>query len=836
MQSGSWSRMRGAIPLAASLFALLAPRIALARGEAAFRRLHGETRAAARPEAESGRLAWKGPVREGSTPRSEGTRFVVRSGNATRIDLELFGPYDEVIGDERKNLLGVPRRVIRMARQGDLWIADVAGVRPGEVYGLRAWGPNWPYSPDWKPGSEAGFVADVDGEGNRFAPNKLLIDPWARAITRDPDWTGETHATGPRRRRLDSAPYQGKAIVVDDRFDWGQDKKPARMLKDTVVYEVHLKGMTQRFPGLADAGTYAALADDRVLAYLKSLGVTAVELLPLHEAPNDVNDVDPSDTQGKNYWGYMTLAYFAPDRRYAKGQGFDAPVREFKTMVKKLHAAGIEVILDVVFNHTAEGGVWRDKTGASDLETATVFSWRGLDNAFYYELAGGNRSFYDNTGIGANLRTAHPGCQDYLMASMKYFVEEMRVDGFRFDLASVLGNRIDRDGFAFQKIGGFLDRIAKEFGYQGDDPYQNAKLPKLIAEPWAIFDDTYQVGNFPRGWAEWNGKFRDTARRFLKAEARAGEMMGRVNGSHELYGDDGRTAHHSVNFITAHDGLTLFDLVSYDVNGKAERDRLNLRAWPHGPSDGGEEHNNSWSSTVPGASREETSALRRQQARNAMALLMLSNGTPMLLGGDERLRTQEGNNNAYNLDNQTSWLEWGPAPDRLDDVPDRVNHLDRVPMPGAGIRAFREFSARLIRFRRAHPAFHKAGWWSPDRDADGDGYPGLVWRGPDGGAPDPAGMTFSYRLDAARGEVGMGEKEFGSYPLRDRDLLVLVNLGHQGVDYLLPTPSRGKAWHRVADTHAWAEVHGNFWDEAAQERVDGRYGVNPRSIVVLAER
>jgi glycogen operon protein len=786
----------------------------LQRRTEAFSALHGNGDSD-RPAVEAGRILWKGALVEGASPTAEGVRFALRSENATRVELELFGQFNEAGTADRGNALATPGKAIVMEKRDALWVADVAGVKAGELYGYRVWGPNWPYDPTFKPGSAAGFKADVDSAGNRFNPNKLLIDPRAKTITRDPDWSVVTHATGPKYRQLDSAAYQGKSVVVDDRFNWGSARKPGLRLEDSVIYEIHPKGMTQLFPGIADAGTYKALASDKVIAYLKDLGVTTVELLPVHESPNDFNDCNPGTTAGKNFWGYATINFFSPDRRYSADKSADGPVREFKAMVKKLHEAGLEVILDVVYNHTAEGGSWGDGP-----ETATVVSMRGVDNQMYYQLTGGNRFFWDNSGCGSNVRTAHPPTGQFIIDSLKYWADTMGVDGFRFDLASVLGNSRDRDGFSFQKMGGLLDRIRSEFPGEG--------AVKLIAEPWACGDGTYQVGNFPSGWSEWNGQYRDTLRKFVKGDATAGAMIDKINGSYGLFGDDGRPASHSINFVTAHDGLTLFDMVSYNVNSGSERDRLNSQAWPRGPSDGGEEHNNSWNSTLPGASADEIGALRRQQARTAMALMMLSAGTPMLLGGDERLRTQWGNNNAYNLDSETSWLEWNYS--------NRTNQLDGVKTSVAQLKGFENFTRSIIKLRQAFPGFHKHGWWSPDRDADGDGAPGIQWLGSSGGGPDHNSKTFGYRIDGAQSEVGMTDAQFRAYPMKDHDLLVLVNSGHEGAEYRIPGASSGKAWYRLADTAAWAEPKGNFWAESAQEKVSGSYGVNPRSVVVLVQR
>lgn len=784
------------------------------RRAAAFGELHGEE--SSRPAVEPGGRRFEGAVREGATPMGGGVRFVLRSENATRVELELFGPHEEVIQAEFTSSLAVPRRIVKLEPEGSLWIADVEGVGPGELYGYRVWGPNWPHDPGFRPGTAIGFISDVDGAGNRFNPNKLLTDPWGKAVTRDADWSLTSHVSGPVHREKDSAAYQGKSVVIDDAFDWGDSRKPQHSLKDSVVYEVHVRGMTRQFPGMAPSGFYRDLADDRVIAHLKKLGVTAVELLPIHETQNDGNDADPGSTTGKNYWGYMTLGFFAPDRRFSADTSFDGPVREFKSMVKKLHEAGIEVWLDVVYNHTGEGGAWPAGT-----DTANIQSFRGVDNQMFYELTSDGKSFWDNTGCGSNMRTAHPATGKFIVDSLRYWTEVMQVDGFRFDLASVLGNSIDRHGYSFQKVGGLLDRIVKDLGARND----GTGPVKLISEPWAIGDGTYQVGGFPWGWAEWNGKFRDSLRRFLKGEATAGDLVEKMNGSYGLYGDDGRLPLHSVNFLTAHDGLTLFDLVSYNVNSKQERDRLNNQPWPNGPSDGGEEHNNSWNCAIEGASPEQTAALRRQQARNAFTLLMLSNGTPMILGGDERLRTQQGNNNAYNLDNEANWLDWEST--------DRVNAIDGVTITGAQVDAFEQFSSQVVHLRQSFPGFHKAGWWAPDKDQDGDGAPGVAWLSASGQKLDGAAKSFQGRIDGAQSEVAMIDGEFAAYPLKDHDLLIMVNGHHLDVTFAVPAAPAGKTWRRVIDTATWAESHGNFWPAKKREPIAGDYGAKARSVVVL---
>lgn len=792
----------------------------------AFEDLHGEAVVAARPPVQQAGKRWSGDLVQGATPRSEGVRFVLRSAHATRVELEVFGSHAAVAAEEKAHRLGTPEAVYLLEKHGaDFWVADIEGLEAGEVYGYRVWGPNWGYDPSWKPGTEAGFVADVDSQGNRFNPNKLLMDPYAKVFTRDPFWKSTEHASGKGNRHLDSAATQGKAVVVDDSFDWSGDSKRRRRLQDTVVYEVHVRGMTKLFPDIPNPGTYEALAHPKVIKYLKSLGVTAIELLPVHETDNDGNDVDPEKTQGKNYWGYMTTGFFAPDRRHAADQSADGPVREFKTMVKKLHAAGLEVYLDVVYNHSGEGGIWNGPGQAPD--TANLISMRGIDNASYYELTNDGKYYWDNTGCGANLQTANPMVEDFVIQSLHYWSDVMGVDGFRFDLASVLGNSMRQGGFSFRRDGGLLTKIAQSYGYHGNDPVQDGGKVKLISEPWAIGGGTYQVGNFPAGWAEWNGKYRDTLRGFMKGDVGGRAMREFMNGSYGFYGDDGRTAHNSVNFVTAHDGLTLFDLVSYNSNNSSERDALNTRPWPYGPSDGGESNNHSWNSFFPGASKEAVAALRTQRARMFLGMLMLSNGTPMLLGGDERLRTQHGNNNTYNLDNQTNWFDW-----KLDD---RTNHVDGVTISSKSLKKTHSFARNLVRFRRAHPAFHKVGWWGSE-DHDGDGFGMSVWTNPDGSGASGDGHSFALRLDGSREDLGMNAKEWGQYPLKGQDLFLAINGHHQKVPFQLPKNTQGKKWYRVMDTAAWAEAHGNYWSEADQEAMGPDYGVSARSMALFLER
>jgi isoamylase len=716
----------------------------------------------------------------------EAVRFRVFSARATRIELCV---YDRAFGADE--VLRIP-----LTRGSDgLWSVTVDREALGATiyYGYRAWGPNWPYDPAWTAGSTAGFVTDVDGDGNRFNPNKLLLDPYAREVSHDPIGPEHTDATvyasGPQHRGKDSGRVAPKAIVLADAATAFRDK-PTRAFKDEVIYEVHVRGFTKNDPSVPEAlrGTYAGAAHKA--AYLEELGVTAVELLPVQETQNDQNDLVAS-TDGDNYWGYMTLAYFAPDRRYAADRSPGGPTREWQAMVRAFHAAGIKVYVDVVYNHTGEGGLW---DGSGDV--ASLLSFRGLDNRTYYELTGGNRFSYDNTGVGGNFNVAEGPVRDLVIDSLRYWSQTLGVDGFRFDLASVLGNACPVDCFRFDALdgGNVLNRAVSELPGR---PEGGGAGVDLIAEPWAIGDGTYQLGRFPSGWAEWNGGFRDVFRQAQNALGHAaitpGQLAARLAGSSDLYGDDGRRPWHSVNFLVAHDGFTLRDLYAYD--GKQ-----NGQAWPYGPSDGGEDHNVSWN-------QGGDPVLQRQAARTGLALLFLAAGVPMITGGDELYRTQYGNNNAYNLDSARNWLDYGAA-----------------------VPAFATFTERLIAFRRAHPALRPA-VFHEGRDRDGNGIKDVTWYRDDGGEADGGYLDdgtkhfLAYRLDGS--EAGDGAAS----------IYVAYNGWSGEVMATLPVPRAGKAWHRVADTAAWHEADANIAAPGSESRLDGpTYTLHGRSVLLLIER
>jgi glycogen operon protein len=720
-------------------------------------------------------------------------RFRVFSSRATRVEVDL---YDTAMGADE--LASFPLTQDR----GGSWTTTVKAAELAQVglsstiyYGYRAWGPNWPYDSSWTKGSTAGFQSDVDDAGNRFNPNKLLLDPYAVEMSHDPITSGQTdgtvYASGPAYRATDSGQSAPKGIVLrSDGESVGQ--KPTRPMKDEVIYEVNLRGFTMSDPSVPSEqrGTYAGAANEA--AYLKSIGVTAVEFLPVQETQNDQNDFAQS-TNGANYWGYMTLAYFAPERRYAADKSPGGPTREFKQMVRAFHDQGIKVYVDVVYNHTGEGGLW---DGSGDV--ASLLSFRGLDNAAYYELTGGNRYYYDNTGTGGNFNAANDVARNLVIDSLKYWKNTMGVDGFRFDLAVVLGNSCASGCFSFDKLDGknVLNRAVRELPVR---PADGGAGVDLIAEPWGIGSGAFQLGNFPSGWGEWNGAFRDT---FRTAQNRLGidaitpgQLAVRIAGSSDLFGDDGRRPWHSINFMDAHDGFTLRDLYSY--NGKN-----NNQAWPYGPSDGGEDNNRSWD-------QGGDPAMQRQAARTGMAMLMLSAGVPMITGGDEMYRTQYGNNNAYNLDSDKNWLDF-------------TNQ--------STFSSFADFSRRLMTFRGNHPSLRPANFFRGS-DGDGNGLKDITWLRADGGEADGGYMNdgsshfLAYRIDGSEG----GDSVASIY--------VAYNGWSGDVSATLPPPSPGKAWYRAGDTAAWDEPNGNFTEDGAEDAItDGTYTLHGRSVLVLVER
>jgi glycogen operon protein len=673
---------------------------------------------------------WPGqPYPLGATWDGSGVNFALFSEPATGVDLCLFDDVES----------GLVRERFELRERTDLvWHGYVPGLGPGQLYGYRVHGP---YAPD---------------RGLRFNSAKLLIDPYAKALAGPFRWGDDLFgyrvgdpAEDLSRDDRDSAAAVPKAAVIDSAFDWEGDRPPRVPWHRSILYEVHVKGFTVRHPGVpADLrGTYAGLATPAALEYLTTLGITAVELLPVHHHVDEQALVRRGLT---NYWGYNSIGFFAPDARYSSRGSRGEQVREFKAMVKAFHRAGIEVLLDVVYNHTAEG----DHRGPT-------LSFRGIDNAAYYRLVPGEPRYYrDYTGTGNTLDMRHARSLQLLMDSLRYWVQEMHVDGFRFDLAPTLARESD----AVERSSHFFDVIHQ-------DPV--ISQVKLIAEPWDLGEGGYQVGNFPVGWAEWNGRYRDAVRRYWRGDpAQVADLAYRLTGSSDLYQDDGRRPYASVNFVTAHDGFTLADLVSYntkhnEANGEDNRD--------------GTDTNLSWNCGVEGPTADPAIlALRERQMRNFLATLLLSQGVPMLCGGDEIGRTQQGNNNAYCQDNTISWFDW-----TLDDRAGRLL----------------AFTRRLIDLRRRHPEFRRRKFFQGRPLCDAE-MKDLAWVRPDGGEMTAAEWrastlcAFGFRLC---GEA-MDDVDEQGRPITGDTWLILLNAHPSDVGFVLPEAHPGVAWEVVVDT------------------------------------
>ena len=700
---------------------------------------------------------WPGqPAPLGATWDGQGVNFALFSANATRVELCLF---------DNPTAPRESMRFILPERSDDIWHGYVPGLEPGQLYGYRVYGP---YNP---------------AQGHRFNPYKLLLDPYAKALSGPPHWdnalygyrVGSPYADLTIGKR-DSAPHAPRSVVIDQRFDWGADRRPNTPLRDSVIYELHVKGFTQRHPAVPTPlrGTYAGLASEPVLAYLQALGVTAVELLPIHHFLDDQYLIEKGLT---NYWGYQSLAFFAPDSRYASRFGQGEQVVEFKQMVRALHAAGLEVILDVVYNHTGEGN-----------QLGPTLSFRGLDNAAYYRLVRDNPRFYmDYTGTGNSLNTTHPRVLQLVIDSLRYWVNEMHVDGFRFDLARTL-------------IRGEHERYSAFFEVIKLDPV--LAQVKLIAEPWDVGSDGYWVGRFPAPWAEWNGRYRDNVRKFWKSDGgQAAEFASRIMGSMDLYRHNGRRPYHSINFVTAHDGFTLHDLTSYNEKHNAANGENNHD---------GDTHNNAWNCGVEGPTDDPAiKALRLRQMRNFIATLLLSQGTPMLLAGDERGRTQAGNNNAYCQDSALSWLDWSATPEA---------------------EALSAFTRRLIALRQRHPLLHRRNFFQGPLSPGSDEYD-VEWLSPDGLEISPHLWNnselrcFGLLLNGR----AMREVDERGRPIHDDVLLILFNAGHDPIPFILPDWPDDPAWEVLVDT---ADPTGN----GGQQPTSEVYQIQPRSLTVLAER
>ncbi|BCJ55569.1 glycogen operon protein GlgX homolog [Actinoplanes sp. NBRC 14428] len=661
----------------------------------------------------------------GATYDGTGTNFAIFSEVAEAVELCLF----DASGNERKVQLH--------EQDAFVWHAYLPGVEPGQRYGYRVYGP---YDP---------------ARGLRCNPHKLLLDPYARAVDADIDWHPSLYAydfdNPDQMSDLDSAPHMAKGVVVNPYFDWGNDRRPDIPYHHSVIYETHVKGLTERHPEVPKdmRGTYAALGHPAVIEHFAKLGVTAVELMPVHQF---VHDNRLADLGLRNYWGYNTLGFFAPYHGYSAMGSLGQQTQEFRGMVKALHAAGMEVILDVVYNHTAEGN-----------HLGPTMSLKGIDNRTYYRLVDDQPNFYmDYTGTGNSLNVRSPQSLQLIMDSLRYWVTEMHVDGFRFDLASTLARE-------FYDV----DRLSTFFEVVQQDPVVGQV--KLIAEPWDVGPGGYQVGNFPPNWTEWNGKYRDTVRDFWRGEpATLAEFASRITGSADLYQDDGRKPFHSINFVTAHDGFTLNDLVSYndkhnEANGEENRD--------------GEGHNRSWNCGTEGPTDDKAVlALRAKQRRNFLATLMLSQGVPMISHGDELGRTQQGNNNAYCQDNEISWIDWDNADETL-----------------------LEFTRKLTAFRHRHQVFQRRRFFTGlpvTARGGGDPLPDLEWFTPDGRqmAGDDWGNDFGRAV--ALFVNGEGIRERGQYGQRhvDSSFLLFFNAHDAPIEFATPPTEYGEKWEKVIET------------------------------------
>jgi isoamylase len=680
----------------------------------------------------------------GASYDGEGTNFALFSEVAKAVELCLFD-------DE-----GREQRVRVEEVDAFSWHAYLPGIKPGQRYGYRVHG-------DYDPAA-----------GVRCNPRKLLLDPYAKAIEGGVDWNSSCYAFDLENEYAinleDSAPHVFKSVVHHPHFDWGGDRRPDIPLHETVIYETHLKGFTRGHPAVPEnlRGTFAGFEHPAVIDHLLSLGVTAVELMPIHQF---VHDNHLLQRGLRNYWGYNTIGFFAPHNEYASTGQLGEQVNEFKSMVKSLHQAGIEVILDVVYNHTAEGN-----------HAGPTLCFKGIDNAAYYRLVAEDQSFYyDTTGTGNSLNVSHPHTLQLIMDSLRYWVTDMHVDGFRFDLAATLAREFHE-----------VDRLSTFFDIIQQDPVINRV--KLIAEPWDIGEGGYAVGNFPALWSEWNGRYRDAVRDFWRGEpANVGELASRLTGSSDLYQADTRRPVASINFVTAHDGFTLRDLVSYNekhntANGEGNAD--------------GDSHNRSWNCGAEGDSDDPgVLACRDRQQRNLLTTLFLSQGVPMLLGGDELGRTQKGNNNAYCQDNEISWVNW-----------------DEIDQP------LLEFTRWVIAFRRDHPMFRRRRWFQgrPIR-----GTLDIGWFKPDGQSMTDEDWDAWHARSLGvflNGKAIQSHDERGR-SITDASFIVLFNAHYEAVEWVIPK-GYGKAWTMILDT-------ARLQPEPEPRPVAGRVSAQPRSMILL---
>lgn len=702
-------------------------------------------------------ISWPGnPYPLGALYNGTGVNFSLFSEHASEVELCLF------------DTLGKETRIKVTERTHGSWHIYIPGIKPGQEYGYRV---NGPYEPK---------------NGYRFNPNKLLIDPYAKAINGTIKWNDALFGFDLKHKdkdlsfsKTDSAPYLPKCVVVDRVFDWQSDNLLNIPLHKIVIYELHVKGFSRLAKNIPEdiKGTFAAISHPESIKYFQNLGVNAVELMPVHQFVADRHLLEKGLT---NYWGYNSIGFFAPDARYSSSGKHGEQVNEFKEMVKTLHKNGIEVILDVVYNHTAEGN-----------HMGPTLCFRGIDNISYYRLMEDDKSHYmDYTGTGNTLNSVHPTVLRLIMDSLRYWVTEMHVDGFRFDLATVLAREFDD----VDKWGSFFDILHQ-------DPILSQV--KLIAEPWDVGNNGFQVGNFPAGWMEWNAKYRDCMRQFWKGDDEMiPEFANRITGSSDLYLSDSRTPMASVNFITAHDGFTLLDLVSYnEKHNEANRDE----------NKDGEENNRSWNCGAEGPTNDEAiNKLRKQQCRNFLTTLFLSQGVPMLVAGDELGRTQKGNNNAYCQDNEMSWIDWQNIDEELI-----------------------EFTSRLIHFRLEHPVFCRKKWFQ-HKSIKGKDVTDIEWFLPEGEPMTEVHWTSTYAKSLGIFLSGdqLGAQTDKGENIVDDSFFVVFNSHHEPVVFKLPDDRWGPSWIKLIDTY-----YGSFDTEGKTEVKAGEnIEIKERSIILLKQQ
>jgi isoamylase len=687
----------------------------------------------------------------GATYDGSGTNFSLFSEVADKVELCLFE-------DD-----GTESRYVLPEVDAFVWHAFLPGVEPGQRYGFRVYGPFDP------------------SQGHRCNPNKLLLDPYAKAIDGTFDWNQSLFSYNfgdpDSRNDDDSAAAMPKSVVINPFFDWENDRAPRRQYADSVIYEAHVKGLTQTHPDVPpeQRGTYAGIAHPAIIAHLKGLGITTIELMPVHHFANDSTLIDKGLT---NYWGYNTIGFLAPDPKYSSSSTPGGQVQEFKAMVRALHAADLEVILDVVYNHTAEGN-----------HLGPTLSMRGIDNSAYYRLVEDDQRYYmDYTGTGNTLNVRQPHSLQLIMDSLRYWVTDMHVDGFRFDLAASLARE-------FYEV----DRLSSFFELVQQDP--TVSQVKLIAEPWDVGPGGYQVGNFPPQWTEWNGKYRDTVRDFWRGEpATLGEFASRLTGSPDLYEHSARRPVASINFVTAHDGFTLRDLVSYnekhnEANGEDNND--------------GESHNRSWNCGVEGDTDDaEILALRARQQRNFLTTLLLSQGVPMICHGDELGRTQGGNNNGFCQDDEITWIDWENADSALI-----------------------EFTRAVTAMRAEHPIFRRRRFFDgrPVRRTGGEARPDIDWFTPDGTqmTEDDWDSGFGRAVAVFLNGQGIPDLDARGQRMVDESFLICFNAHHEAIDFTLPTEDVGTKWLVRLTTDQFEQVDGEPLS------VGSSLTVAARSIVVL---